>query len=159
MYLVGIVSSNKKIIDVLKKKFDNKKVNFIDLESSIIENFKNIKFDIILISNLEKNKKKHVLKRVLTNSCICVINTDIKENSQILDDLKGTVITYGFNPKATITISSVNDNNILICIQRNIEKVNNKKIAPIEYGENIENMKDIEISDVIGVKTVEILLP
>lgn len=162
MHLVGIVASNKKIFNVLKSEFDEKKVNFIDLNLDIIENFKNIKFDIILMSKIsgyEKGTKKDELRRILSNSNICVINTDIKENLKIVDELKGTFITYGFNPKATITISSVNDTNILICIQRAIKKINNTVIEPIEYVESIKNIKNIEISDVIGVKTVEILLP
>ena len=54
MYLVGVISENKEITNVLEKEFNTSKVNFINLDLGIIENFKNVKFDIILISNLEK---------------------------------------------------------------------------------------------------------
>lgn len=158
MYLVGIISENKEIIRALEKGFDKKKVDFIDLDFNIIENFKNIRFDIILISNLKNYNKNSNFKKILSNSYISVINTDIKDNLKVLDNLNGMVITYGFNPKATVTASSVNDDNIAICIQRVIEDMKGKEIEPIEYIENIQNFKNIEISDVIGVKSLEKIL-
>jgi len=158
MYLVGVISQNKKIIKSLEKEFDNKKVDFINLDTKTIDNLKNIKFDIILISNLNKINRNNSFKKIISNTDISVINADIKENFEILDNLKGIVITYGFNQKSTITASSVNDDTISICIQRIIEDKRGKKIEPIEYVENIENFKNIDISDVIGIKTVENLL-
>lgn len=158
MYLVGVMAENKEIIKFLEKKFDIKKVDFIDLDLKTIENFKNVKFDVILISNLKKYKKSNNFKKILSNSSISAINADIKENLEVLDNLKGIVITYGFNSKATITTSSVNDDNISIYIQRVIENIKGTKIEPIEYVENIEDMKNIEISDIIGIKTIENLL-
>lgn len=158
MYLVGAISENKEIVKVLEKGFDKKKVDFIYLDLSTIENLKNVKFDIILISNLRKYEKSNNFKKILSNASITVINADIKENLGVLDNLKGTVITYGFNSKATITASSVNESNISICVQRVIENIEGKKIEPIEYVENIEKLKNIEISDVIGIKTIENLL-
>jgi len=158
MYLVGIISDNKNIIYALNKKKEFDKVNFIELDTNTIENFRNIKFDIILISNLGKSKKNYILNKILSNASITVINADIKQNLSVLDNLKGIVITYGFNAKATITASSVDDNNISICVQRIIENINKEKIEPIEYVENIGNVENIEISDVIGIKTIEKLL-
>jgi len=156
MYLVGIIADNKNIVNVLKNKYDIKKVNFIDLER--MENFKNIKFDIILISNLKEYYKNNNFKKIVSNTHTAVINTDIKKNLQTLDYYNGTVITYGFNQKATITASSVDGDNISICIQRVIENIKGQKIEPIEYVESIRDIKNIEISDVIGIKTIESLL-
>ena len=36
------------------------------------------------------------------------------------------LITFGFNSKSTITISSVKDEKIIVCIQRDIEKADGK---------------------------------
>jgi len=158
MYLVGVISDNKEIANVFKKEFDKSRAEIINLDLKNIENFKNVKFNLVLISNLEKNKKNSTFKKIVSNSNIAVVNTDNKKNLEILENLKGTVITYGFNQKATITASSVEDSNISICVQRVIENVNGEKIEPIEYVENMEDIKNIEISDVIGVKTIENLL-
>ena len=158
MYLVGVLGEDKKIIDVLERETDKLNVDFIDLDLNVIENFKNIKFDIILISNIKKYKKNEIFNKILSNSLISVVNTDVKDNLQSLESLKGIVITYGFNSKATITVSSVNDSKISVCIQRTIENINKKRIEPIEYVENYENIENIEISDVLGIKTIEKLL-
>ena len=32
-------------------------------------------------------------------------------------------ITFGFNSKSTITISSVRDNKIIVCLQRDVQKM------------------------------------
>jgi len=157
MYLVGVIDKNKEITKNLKKAFSSENVDFINLDLGIIENFKNVKFDILLISNFKKNSKS-INKKVFLNSSIYLINTDVKENLNILESLKGVVITYGFNTKASVTVSSVDDENISICIQRGIESLSNQKIEPIEYVESIKNLENVEISDVIGIKTAEILL-
>ena len=158
MYLVGVISENKEIIKFLKNKKFEQKIDFIDLDSKTIENFKNIKFEIILISNLQKYKKTNNFEKVISNSSISLINADIKDNLKVLENVKGRVITYGFNPKSTITASSVNYGDISICIQRIIEDVNNKKIEPIEYVSNMGELENIEISDILGIKTLEKLL-
>ena len=158
MYLVGVISENKEIINFLQNKEFEQKIDFIDLDTKTIENFKNIKFEILLISNLEKYKKTNNFEKVISNSSISLINADIKDNLKVLDNIKGRVITYGFNPKSTITASSVNEGYISIYIQRIIEDVNNKIIEPIEYVSNIGELENVEISDVLGVRVLEKLL-
>lgn len=158
MHLVGVISKNKEMIKFLNNEVYEKKVEFIELNAKTIENFKNVKFDVILISNLKNVTEKSVFKKVILNSSISAINTDVKENLELLESVKGTVITYGFNPKATITVSSVNDENISICIQRGIYNIDGKKIEPIEYVEKIDNAKNIEIADIIGVKATKKIL-
>lgn len=58
-----------------------------------------------------------------------------------ISDLK--VITYGFNSKSTVTASSVTEEEMLICVQRNIINIKGKKIEPQEI--NIE--KDIMLDN------------
>ncbi|MBR6504229.1 MAG: hypothetical protein IKT41_00660 [Clostridia bacterium] len=158
MFLVGVISENKEIIKWLKQNFKKNEADIIDLNSETIENFKNVKFDIILISNLKNYEESIFFKKVLINSDICVINADVKENLKFLEYIKGVVITYGFNSKSTITLSSVEDNKISVCIQRAIKNIKGEIIEPIEYVQIIEKIKNVEITDIIGIKTIEILL-
>ena len=60
------------------------------------------------------------------------MNSDIEKPLKIVENIDITIITYGFNSKATITASSVNENEILLCIQRNILNLNKKLIEPQE---------------------------
>ena len=56
------------------------------------------------------------------------------------------IITFGFNTKATITISSVKEEKIIVCLQRYIEKINGeiidtqeKEIIISKYVRNVIN--------------------
>ena len=50
----------------------------------------------------------------------------------LLENIKATVITYGFNSKATITASSVEEEEMMLCIQRSMEDKEGKVIEPQE---------------------------
>ena len=64
------------------------------------------------------------------------------------------IITYGFNSKSTITISSVTTDDVLICIQRNI----NSNYGIIELQEiKIENNEKYSIYDLIAVVILYLL--
>ena len=41
----------------------------------------------------------------------------------ILKNIEANIITYGFNAKSTITISSIKDEKIMLCLQRSIKGV------------------------------------
>ena len=63
-----------------------------------------------------------------------IINADIDRKivKYITVDKPVKVITFGFNSKATISISSVNDEKIIVCLQRNLERVDNQIIESQE---------------------------
>ena len=42
------------------------------------------------------------------------------------------LITFGFNSKATITISSIKEEKIIVCLQRDIQRFDNKIIETQE---------------------------
>ena len=69
------------------------------------------------------------------------MNTDIKENIELLENLTLNLITYGFNSKATITTSSVEEQKMLICLQRGIKNLQGKIIEPQEI--EIETSQEI----------------
>lgn len=47
-------------------------------------------------------------------------------------------ITYGFNSKATLTASSINDDSMVLCLQRTIVDLNGKEIEPQEFSISVE---------------------
>ncbi|NFJ64445.1 hypothetical protein FC908_05705 [Clostridium botulinum] len=67
----------------------------------------------------------------------CFINMDLFKNKNV--DIKGVVITYGLGNKNTITLSSLEQENIGIvyCIQRYISIYNENIIEPQEMPLNI----------------------
>ena len=133
MPFIGIVSNEntenclrREIVEHLNLRESS--VLFIKEES--IENIKNIKFETVIIAR--EFEKKSVLKKILENATYLIINSDIESNLDLIKDINATVITFGFNSKATITASSVEDEEIMICLQRTIKNKNNEVIEPQE---------------------------
>ncbi len=147
MAFIGIITSNKNeealkkaVLNILKNS--NIKHNAIIINEENIENMKNIKFNSIIMNkeNNIKEDKKQVLKQILKNTKYVVINSDIYTKLDMITNINITVITYGYNLKATVTASSINEEKILLCIQRNIKVDNKIDIEPKEmYAEIIGN--------------------
>lgn len=141
MFFIGIVSEEKNekhIKDILKQKIENENVVFISEKN--IENIKNIKFKIIVLNKGIDNKN---IKNILLNAEYLILNSDINVKIDLIENLDLKVITYGFNSKSTVTASSVTEEEMLICVQRNIINIKGKKIEPQEI--NIE--KDIMLDN------------
>ena len=135
MPFIGIVSEEnvencirREILDKLQLRESN--VLFIKEK-----NIKNIKFETIIITR--EFKKQELLRKILQDATYLIINSDIENNLNILENIKATVITYGFNSKATITASSVSEEEMMICIQRALEDKNSKIIEPQEIKTSI----------------------
>ena len=72
-----------------------------------------------------------------------------------MDNLNLTVITFGFNNKATFTVSSIEENNIIICLQRIIYNKDEEKIEPQEY--KLEVPENVEKHTAILIHIIKIL--
>ncbi len=161
MAFIGIISdskSEKMIKMILDEKLD-KDSNIIIINSKSVENLKNIKFETILIANDNAIVKENqeALTKILINSKYLIINADIELQLHLEEKVELNVITFGFNPKATITASSVEDD-ILLCIQRNIKDINENLIEQQEmkirfFGENI----GINTNNLMGISAILLL--
>ena len=76
-----------------------------------------------------------------------IINTD--KNPQY-ENTESKIISYGLNQKATVTVSSITDTDILIYLQKNLQKKDDKKIE-------IEERR-IKRKEKSKLKTYEILI-
>lgn len=130
MSLIGIIAKKKDIKEI-KNNLDIV-YEVIEINNKSIENLKNIKFEQIIINkDLALNKQEEeYIKKLINATKYIIINADI--NIQILNNIEIDkplkIITYGFNSKSTISISSVKEDYIILSIQREIEKLNNEKI-------------------------------
>lgn len=138
MPFIGIISEEiveNNISNIIEDKLNLKESSVLFIKEKSIENIKNIKFETIIIARQFKNIE--TLKKMLENTKYLIVNSDIENNLSLLENIKATVITYGFNQKATITASSVLDDEMLICLQRNIKDKYNQNIEPQEIKEPI----------------------
>lgn len=127
MPLVGIIAKRREI-QAIKKEIKEKNIEIIEITKESIKNVRNIVFEEIIFLqniNLEDNEYKY-MKDIISNTKYLIINGDIEidilKNIKIEKPIK--LITFGFNSKSTITISSVKDEKIIVCLQRDIEKIN-----------------------------------
>ena len=142
MFFVGVIT-NQKNEEYVKKELSA----IIFITDKNILNIKNIKFEVVIIDNKINNKIE--LRKIIADAKLILLNTDIQMNLETLNNLNLTIITYGFNSKSTFTVSSIEENHIIICLQRNI--YNNKRIEiepqefRLEIEENIEKYISIAI--------------
>ena len=132
MSLIGILtdkSHENYIKEGIKDIVSEEQIIFLKEDS--IQNLKNIKFETILIGKEVKRRKEQV-EEIAKKAKYLILNTDIVSNLDLLDNLSFQLITYGFNSKATITTSSIEDGKIIVCQQRTIENKKGKSIEPQE---------------------------
>ena len=133
MSFIGIVSEENvenSIRSNLLEKLKLRESSVLFLKEKSIDNIKNIKFETIIITR--EFKHTEILKKMLENTPYLIINSDIENNLNLLENVKATIITYGFNSKATVSTSSVEEDEIMLCIQRTMEDKNGKIIEPQE---------------------------
>lgn len=121
MLFIGIVTDSKSEHDIEQLLLKNnvlKENNVIFIKEKNIDNIKNVHFDTVVI-NREFNKMFE-LNKILANAKNVVINMDTNSDNSVINENEKKLITYGFSSKSNITISSVTDDDVLICVQRNI---------------------------------------
>lgn len=149
MVFIGIVTDSKSENDIeqlLMKNNALKENNVIFIKEKNIDNIKNVHFDTVVINR--EFKKMDELNKILENAKNVIINIDTYGENEEINIVNSNIITYGFNSKSSITISSVTDDDVLICVQRNI--YNN--YGEIEVQEiRLENNENYNIYDLIVV--------
>ena len=133
MAVIGIITKSNNINEIEKtlEKYSIHEKNIVIITKHTIENIKNVKFDIIII--FDQIEDDDILKKVLDSSKYLIINTDFKENVKLLNLAEDQyVITFGFNSRATITIISNENDEIILDLQREIENLDKEKIESQE---------------------------
>lgn len=135
MPLIGIIAK-KRDYQVIKKNLKESDIEIIEITKESIKNVKNICFEEIIVLEdikLEADEYKY-MNEIISKTRYLVLNGDIKieflKKVNIERPIK--VITFGFNTKATISISSVKEEKIIVCLQRDIENLNGEIIESQE---------------------------
>ena len=155
MFFIGIVTNQKNEL-FIKEKLENITPDsiIIFITEKNIDNIKNIKFETILLDTQIIKKKKEI-RKIISSCKYLVINNDIEIDDSIIESMDLSIITYGFNGKSTFTISSIDENKLIICLQRIIFKENNMQIEPQEYEVKIN--KNVDKYAIIGSEIIRIL--
>lgn len=160
MSFIGIIS-NCKDYEFIKSKIVkdsmNKKIELININKNNVENVKNVKFETIVACDAlqEMKGQKTYINSILNYSKYLVINTDNNVVNLNIQNNNIEIITYGMNQKATVTASSIKEEEILICLQRNIENINGKVIEMQEFKKKGEKVRNEEIYKILAVFILE----
>lgn len=154
MFFIGVVTKQKNE-EYIKRKLANivPEENIIFITEKNILNIKNIKFESLLIDTKINNTVE--LRKIISNSKYIVLNSDIEMNLDAIKNLNLVVITYGFNNKSTFTVSSIEENNIIICLQRIIFNKKGNEIEPQEY--EIKTDINIDKYTIIAIEILKII--
>lgn len=150
MSFIGIIS-NSEIYDFIKREMlkDRKsaKLELININKNNIQNMKNVKFETVVVCDdlIDMKSEKNYINNIINNSKFLLINTDNNINDIKIEKDNIQIITYGMNQKATVTASSIKEDEILICLQRNIKNINNNTIEIQEFKEKIIKKENNEI--------------
>ena len=145
MPFIEIITDSKSQAQ-LNKVITKSMVNNCDIlyiKDKNIENTKNIKLETLILNRSIENVD--IRKKILENSKNIILNLDL--NTGIEQNLKTNIIYYGYYSKSDITVSSVEDDQILICIQHTITSIYNRKIEPQEIKVNIKS--DINVYNIM----------
>lgn len=139
---IGVVANSSNVKQIKKDIIENLKSEVISINSKSIENVKNIKFETIIIQDLMENLKDKTiyLKEILKNTKYILLNSDLIIDSEIFENVRAQIITYGLKQKSTITMSSIENNPAIISIQRSFKNLKGEIIEqqeiPIKINEN-----------------------
>lgn len=142
MSFVGILTTAKnenRLKHVFKEASSTSRTFY--LHEANIDNVKNIKFETILIGK-EIEEKKEQVRNLVQNAKYLILNSDRKENVAILENLNLNLITYGFGSKCTITASSIEEEQVMVCLQRGIKSPSGKMLEPQEIEMKLEQEGD-----------------
>ena len=108
-----------------------------------IENIKNIKLETIVLNQTIENVE--AMNKIMLNTKNVILNVDLNENNLECNNIK--TISFGYNSKSDITVSSVEEDEKLICIQNTIESIFGRKIEPQEIKVNVKS--DVNIYNIM----------
>lgn len=154
MSFMGIITNPKNenyIKKFLKKYINIEYVIFINEKN--IENMRNIKFDTILLGR--KFEENEILNEIIRKCKYLILNSDLKVYDNKLDNLNIQIITYGFNQKATITTSSVEEDKIVVFLQRSIVNMYKQYVEQMEISIDIDkNTETYAVMESIAILLV-----
>lgn len=138
----------------------------LDLSEISEEIYDYLRFDIIVFTDKadeingenELNYMELVRRAfsLLNEKGIAIVNADDNDLNGFFKDIKHYIVTYGFNPKASMTTSSIGDlmvkENMLCCLQRKIYTKNGTVIEPQEFKVRT-NLEGIDPNNVLAAAT------
>lgn len=138
----------EKWVDRAKKEEADILLTAMNYECTEENKVKGIKFNILiyLSGGSRREGKAKKLPNFLEEKNVVIVNSDNKGFFPFSIGTGTTLITCGFNSKASVTASSVvcdddNTEKIQCCIQRAIRTISGERLEPQEFAVNLDNKR------------------
>lgn len=144
MPFIEIITDSKSQ-NQLNKVITKQMVNNCELlyiKEKNIENIKNIKLETLVLNRKIENIE--LINKIAENTKNIIFNLDLNKE---ITNAESKKISFGYNSKSDITISSVKDDEIMICIQNTIESIYGKKVEQQEVKVDIKN--DVNVYNIM----------
>ena len=144
MPFIEIITDSKSQ-NQLNKVITKQMVNNCELlyiKEKNIENIKNIKLETLVLNRKIENIE--LINKIAENAKNIIFNLDLNKE---ITNAESKKISFGYNSKSDITISSVKDDEIMICIQNTIESIYGKKVEPQEVKVDIKS--DVNVYNIM----------
>lgn len=122
-----------------------------------------IRFDILIHDFIRKEEVNNNLLNPLFTTCkYLIVNMD-DENWTLLplESFKGLVVNYGYNRKASLTISSYNSNGLLkanLYLQRKLKTIFQEEVSPFEFTIEASCKKRKDIYPILSATALNLIL-
>lgn len=150
MPFIEIITDTKSQIQ-LNKSIKKEQVNnceILYIKEKNIDNIKNIKLETLVINKKIKDMEK--ISKIIENTKNVIINLDFNKIEK-----QNKFISYGYNSKSDITISSIDEDEALIYIQKEITSIFGRKIEPQEV--KVKLKSDINIYNIMIIIALNVL--
>ncbi len=137
MLSVGLVSKSKNI-EFIKDLNRMNNVRAISIKQK--NDLKDKKVDILVLE--DSIISKEFVEEILKDARYLLMQDNINDIQFHLEK-EMNIITFGFNHKSTVTVSSVTEEYIVICIQRIMKRIDGKEIHPKEMIIQLKNQYNI----------------
>ena len=127
----------------------------ININKKNLPNLKNIRFDALVIKDRLSDllNTANYIEKIIENANYLIVNNDI-ENKVDIEKNQDKIITYGFKSNTDVSISSIKEENIMICIQRKIKKANNDILEEQEINVKIGKHNINKLYNILALYTI-----
>ena len=150
MPFIEIITDTKSQIQ-LNKSIKKEQVNnceILYIKEKNIDNIKNIKLETLVINKKIEDMEK--ISKIIENTKNVIINLDFNKIEK-----QNKFISYGYNSKSDITISSIDEDEALIYIQNEITSIFGRKIETQEV--KVKLKSDINIYNIMIIIALNVL--
>jgi len=128
MPTVGVVGQDGAFVANILKRLSSNKISCDEI--SIVEN-SIPKVNVLVVTDISDFLNQTI--QTLDKSSFLLINADDKNIFPFLKTNKAKLITYGFNSKACVTVSSATSEGVQVCLQRTFYGLDEEERLPQEF--------------------------